>query len=305
MMTFFYPKMFQLQFFIKFLNLISYKDDDINKMKSYTENLQSKKKNKTKTDRERFIEIVQKELNYPDALFPVFLYYIVYKRTIFHDMLTDVCIFCLNAFFKHSKDKNTRRTGAFLLTITKESDLLSLFFVFNILLFLAVFSLPLVIVNKLVGVFVYIFKFLNFDKFIFMQLRFLKSRIVYHNRMIQSHLIDAAAAGADDHKNINVKKIVHTIYTYMNPFRRLNETVKLYILGFIHMEEFYRNVLREVEKTEKTKAHYEEFLEPVEDLELMKTFIFYVPYKAYVFPYNFISKLGRLFFIKTPETFTN
>jgi len=304
-MTFFHPKVMQLHFFIKFLNLISHRDNEKERMQTYNQNLRNKNKNKFKTDRERFIEIIQKELKYPDALFPIFLYYIVYKRTILHDMLIDVCVFCLNAFFKHSKDKNKRKNNAFVLIITREADLLSLFFIFNILLAVGIFSIPLLVIKTLVGIFCTVFKLMNLDKFIFMQLRFLKSRIVYHNRMIQSHLIDAAASGADDPKNINAKKIAHTIYTYMNPFRRLNETVKLYILGFIHMEQFYRGVFLEVQKTEKTKAHYEEFLEPVEDLELMKTFIFYVPYKAYVFPYNFVTKLGKFFFIKTPATFSN
>jgi len=108
--------------------------------------------------------------------------------------------------------------------------------------------------------------------------------------MVQPHILASAAAGGDDSININIKKRIHRVYTYINPFRRFNETVKLYMLGFMHMNQFYRNVFLEVQKTEKTKEHYEEFLEPVEELELLKVFSFFVPYKEYVFPHKFITR---------------
>jgi len=248
-LSFLYPKMLQLQMFLRFLNIISYQEDEKEKIKINNQRMQKQKKNtKTKTDKERFIEIIQKELKYPDALFPVFLYYIVYKRTIFHDMLIDVCIFCFNAFFRYNKQKTLRKNNSFIYVVTQESDLLFLFFIFNILLLIAIFSVPLIFIKNFVNIFCYIFKLLKFDTFISMQLRFLKNKIPYNNRMIQFHLLGAAQSGVYDNKNINIKKIVHTIYTYMNPFRRLNETIKLYVLGFIHMEEFYRNVLKEVQK---------------------------------------------------------
>ena len=301
-----YPKVIQLKLFVKFLNIITSQEIIKKFMETINKNSSNKKhKKRIKTEKERFVEIIQKELKYPDVLFPIFLYYIVYKKTIFHEMLIDICLFCLKAFFYYNKDKEKLKKTAFLYRITIEDELFNLFFVFNVLLLFSLIAVPLALIAYVINLFFLLLKFFYPEKIFNYMFIFVKNNLLLNSRLIQAHFNDSAVVGIEDINNVNIKNIVNRIYSYMNPFRRFNEVLKLYIHGFLHMEEFYKNVLKEVKKTEKTKEHYEEFLEPVEDLELLKVFTFFVPYKEYILPYNFVTKFCGLFFIKTKNKFTN